>query len=149
MTKDVLITISGLQMTDGENNDIEMIMAGNYYLKNGKHYITYEEVMEGFSGVVKNTIKIQPDSMDIIKTGITNVHMTFEKNKKRLTCYATPIGGLMVGLDTKTISVDEMEDRLTVKVEYSLDINYQHVSECSIKVDVRSRSRAQIKLLEH
>lgn len=148
MTKDVLITISGSQLLDGENSDIEMITAGNYYLKNGKHYITYKEVMEGFAGVVKNTIKIQPGSMDIIKTGLTNVHMTFEKDKKRLTCYATPVGGLMVGLDTKAISVDEGEDALMVKVEYSLDINYQHISECSIMVDVRSRSHAQVKLLE-
>ena len=84
MTKDVLITISGSQVTDGENSDVEMIIAGTYYLKNGKHYVTYEEVMEGYGGVVRNTIKIQPDSMDIIKTGQTNVHMTFEKHKKRL-----------------------------------------------------------------
>ena len=69
MTKDVLITISGSQVTDGENSDVEMIIAGTYYLKNGKHYVTYEEVMEGYGGVVRNTIKIQPDSMDIIKTG--------------------------------------------------------------------------------
>ncbi len=34
MTKDVLITISGSQLLDGENSDIEMITAGNYYLKN-------------------------------------------------------------------------------------------------------------------
>ena len=54
----------------------------------------------------------------------------------------------MVGLDTKAISVDEGEDALMVKVEYSLDINYQHISECSIMVDVRSRSHAQVKLLE-
>lgn len=148
MTKDVLITISGSQITDGENSDVEMITAGTYYLKNGKHYVTYEEVMEGYGGVVKNTIKIQPDSMDIIKTGQTNVHMTFEKHKKRLTCYATPIGGLMVGLDTKNISVDEKEDSLMVKVEYSLDINYQHISECSIMVDIQSRSSAHVKLLE-
>ena len=89
MTKDVLITISGVQLTDGESGDVEMITTGAYYQKNGKHYILYDEVLEGYEGVIRNTIKIQPDSMDIIKTGVTNVHMTFERNKKRLTCYAT------------------------------------------------------------
>ena len=91
MTKDVLITISGMQMIDGDNSDIEMITTGAYYMKNGKHYITYDEVLEGYEGKIRNLIKIQPDSMDIIKSGLTNVHMTFEKNKKRLTCYATPM----------------------------------------------------------
>lgn len=146
MTKDVLITISGVQMADGDNSDVEMITAGVYYQKNGKHYITYDEVMEGYDGIVRNLIKIQPDSMDIIKSGLTNVHMTFEKNKKRLTCYATPMGDMMVGLNTKSISVDEQEDSLKVSVEYSLDINYQHISECNIQVDIQSRSHAQVHL---
>lgn len=84
--------------------------------------------------------------MDIIKSGLTNVHMTFEKNKKRLTCYATPMGDMMVGLNTKSISVDEQEDSLKVSVEYSLDINYQHISECNIQVDIQSRSHAQVHL---
>ena len=50
MTKDVLITISGIQMMDEEDSDVEMIVRGDYYQKNGKHYILYEEVMEGFEG---------------------------------------------------------------------------------------------------
>lgn len=146
MTKDVLITISGVQMADGDNSDVEMITAGVYYQKNGKHYVTYDEVMEGYDGIVRNLIKIQPDSMDIIKSGLTNVHMTFEKNKKRLTCYATPMGDMMVGLNTKSISVDEQEDSLKVSIQYSLDINYQHISECNIQVDIQSRSHAQVHL---
>ena len=124
MTKDVLITISGMQMIDGDNSDIEMITTGAYYMKNGKHYITYDEVLEGYEGKIRNLIKIQPDSMDIIKSGLTNVHMTFEKNKKRLTCYATLLGDMMVGLSTRSIHVSEKEDSLNVLVEYSLDINY-------------------------
>lgn len=147
MTKDVLITISGMQMIDGDNSDIEMITTGAYYRKNGKHYITYEEILEGYEGKIRNLIKIQPNSMDIIKSGLTNVHMSFEKNKKRLTCYATPMGDMMVGLSTKSILVSEQEDNLNVKVEYSLDINYEHISECNIQVDIQSRSQAQVNLL--
>ena len=66
MTKDVLITISGMQMIDGDNSDIEMITTGAYYMKNGKHYITYDEVLEGYEGKIRNLIKIQPDSMTLL-----------------------------------------------------------------------------------
>lgn len=138
MTKDVLITIRGSQLMNGENDDIEMIVKGAYYQKNRKHYLIYEEVLDGFKGVVKNVIKIQPDSVDIIKTGVTNVHMTFERNKKHLTCYATPLGGMMIGLNTREISVAEEEEEIAIRIQYSLDINYEHVSDCSIAVDVRS-----------
>ena len=47
MTKDVLISISGLQFAEGENSEpVEVITSGSYYKKNGKHYILYDEVAE-------------------------------------------------------------------------------------------------------
>ena len=55
MTKEVLLTIKGLQFTtdageeeNGSPEPMEVITAGNYYKKNGKHYIMYDEVMEGY-----------------------------------------------------------------------------------------------------
>ncbi|HJB07736.1 MAG TPA: DUF1934 domain-containing protein [Candidatus Enterocloster faecavium] len=138
MTKDVLITISGVQMLDEEDADVEMVTRGDYYQKNGKHYILYDEVMEGFDGRVRNVIKISPDSVDIIKQGAASAHMQFEKNKKNLSCYTTPLGDLMIGIQANRISIDEGEDHLKINVEYSLDINYQHASECNISVNVQS-----------
>ncbi len=138
MTKDVLITISGIQMMDEDDMDIEMMVRGDYYQKNGKHYILYEEMLEGFTGTVKNIIKISPDSMDIIKKGIANTHMQFEKDKKNLSCYNTPMGDMVVGIQARDIRINEQPDRLTVDVEYSLDINYEHLSDCSIRVGVQS-----------
>ena len=89
MTQDVLLTISGLHdmasadpEENEENEPIEVITPASYYWKNGKHYILYDEVMEGIPGVVKNKIKITgEDSMEIMKSGITNAHMVFEKNQ--------------------------------------------------------------------
>ena len=44
MTKDVLITICGIQKRDGETDEpIETVTPGEYYFRNGKHYILYEE----------------------------------------------------------------------------------------------------------
>ena len=70
MTKDVLLSIRGLQFVAREEEDIEpveMITAGDYYKKNGKHYIMYDEVMEGFDGNTRNIIKLTEDSLDITK----------------------------------------------------------------------------------
>ena len=125
MTKDVLITISGIQMIDEEDSDVEMIVRGDYYQKNGKHYILYEEMMEGFTGKVKNVIKISPSGMDII-------------NKKNLSCYTTPLGDMVVGIQANRIKINEEPDSLLVNVDYSLDINYEHLSDCSIRLDVQS-----------
>ena len=138
MTKDVLITISGVHTLDHEDSDVEMIVRGDYYQKNGKHYILYEEMLEGMEEKVKNVIKISPSSMDIIKKGAASSHMLFEKNKKNLSCYSTPMGNLVIGIQANRFYVEEQEDSIKVNVDYSLDINYEHMSDCRICVDVQS-----------
>ena len=138
MTRDVLITISGIQMIDEDDSDVEMMVRGDYYQKNGKHYILFEEMMEGFEGKVKNVIKVSGRGIDIIKRGIANVHMQFEKNKKNLACYTTPLGDMVVGIQANKIRINEEPDSLKVDIDYSLDVNYEHLSECSIRVDVQS-----------
>ena len=147
MTKEVLVTVSGLQSMGGESDEIQVITPGNYYRKNGKHYIIYDEMIEGYSNPVKNTIKVGEDVIDVIKHGISNVHMVFEKDKKRVTSYTTPMGEMMIGLSTNNIQVEEREDALNVQVSYSLDINYEHISECSIVVNVQSKGQAAVDLM--
>lgn len=147
MTRDVLIRISGLQRMDEDNLDnVEVITTGDYFMKNGKHYVIYDEVLEGFDGSVRNTVKISPDMMDIQRKGIMRSHMIFEQDKKSTTRYETPMGEMVLEISTNQIILDEAEDRLQVKVDYSLDINYDHVSDCSIVMDIWSKEKAQLGL---
>ena len=52
MTQEVLLTISGLHQMefmengDEENEPIEVITPASYYLKNDRHYVIYDEVVE-------------------------------------------------------------------------------------------------------
>ncbi len=141
MTKDVLVKISGLQFGEEIEDDepVEIITTGNYYKKNGKHYILYDEVQEGFDGVTKNVIKLNDDFMDVTKRGATNVHMMFEKNKKNLSYYSTPYGNLLVGINATDVKVSETEDNIDIKVDYKLEVNYEHLAECTITMSVMSK----------
>ena len=49
MTRDVLVSVSGIQLAEDDSNEVEMITAGDYFWKNGSHYIIYDEVQEGGS----------------------------------------------------------------------------------------------------
>lgn len=146
MTKDVLVSISGMHivviagMTDEENEAIEVVTPANYYCRNGKHYIVYDEVMEGTSGTTKNKIKITgTDSIEIMKTGISNAHMIFEKNKKNLTYYQTPFGQMLVGVNTKNMEIKVTDDNIGVNVDYELDINHEPLADCKIKMEIFSK----------
>lgn len=146
MTRDVLIKISGLQRMDHDDDNVEVITTGDYFLKNGRHYVIYDEVVDGLGGNVRNTVKISPDAMDIRKQGAVGAHMVFELDKKNQTRYVTPMGELVVEISTNRIKMEEQEDRLSVSVDYSLDINYEHMSDCSITMDICSREKATLEL---
>ena len=144
MTKDILVKISGMQFTAdseeaNEPEPVEIIAPGEYYFKNGKHYIIYDEFMEGFDSVTKNVLKLKNDSLEITKRGSSNVHMIFEKDKKNLTCYTTPFGNLMMGIDARRILIEESEEEIYAQVEYALDINYEHLADCTIQLRVQPK----------
>lgn len=147
MTKEVIVSISGLQFAeDGTNEPVEVITAGDYYNKNGKHYIVYDEVMEGFEGTTKNRIKLADDLLDITKKGISNVHMIFEKDKKNLTYYYTPFGSILIGIDAKQIEIKEEEHNIDVTVDYELEVNYEHLADCKIHMNIRSKEAGDFRI---
>lgn len=140
MTKDVIVTICGLQNgpeTDGE--PIEMIVAGEYFYKNNKHYILYDEVMEGESQITKNRIKVSNGQMELVKSGAVNVHMTFEEHVKHVSNYATPYGTLAMGINTKQVVMKETEHELDIFAEYAMEMNYEFVADCNISINVKSK----------
>lgn len=147
MTKDVLVTISGLQYAaDSENEPLEVITSGDYYKKNGKHYVIYDEVMEGFEGTTRNIIKLNDEFLDITKKGVNNVHMMFEKNRKNISYYYTPYGSLLIGIDARAVEVSETEHDINVKVDYALEVNYEHMADCSITMNIKSKDAGDFKI---
>ena len=148
MTKEVIITICGLQngpQTDGE--PIEMTTVGEYYYKNNKHYILYEEVIEGESITTKNRIKVAPGMMELTKNGAVNVHMMFEENKKHITQYYTPYGALSMGIDTKQVVIEEDEDIMRVSAAYGLEMNHEFLANCDIAITIQSKGKKEFKLV--
>lgn len=143
MTKDVLVLISGLQFEINEDEAIEVISAGEYYFRNEKHFIQYDEVSSeenGLGGITKNILKISEGQVEILKKGSSNVHMIFQENKKNMTYYNTPYGNLLVGIYTTSIKNTILEDKIVTKIQYSLEVNYTHVSECKITMQILSKS---------
>ena len=83
MTKEVMISIRGIQFDNGQDGEkIESIQMGEYYLKNNTHYILFDEVIEGMEEPVKSMIKFKKGEMHLNKKGPINVTMDFWKIKK-------------------------------------------------------------------
>ena len=141
MTKDVLISIAGLQFEAEAEDAVEVISRGEYYKKNGKHYLVYDELSEEEQAVSKCLLKISEQKVELTKKGSTNVHILFEEGKANMTYYNTPYGDLMLGITTHKIRIKEEEQLLELSLQYAIDMNYQHVSECELSVRVEPVDR--------
>ncbi|MCH5259548.1 MAG: DUF1934 domain-containing protein [Lachnospiraceae bacterium] len=148
MTREVLLTLQGLQFDQREEDadKIETVTVGDYYKKNGKHYVIYEEITEGFSQPTKNRLKFSEDMLELSRNGLVNMHMVFQENKKNLTNYNTPFGQILIGIDTKKIQIKEQKDNIVVDVDYSLDVNYEFLSDCHIKISICSKENSSFSL---
>ena len=139
MDKDVWVSVAGLQFgANPEGDRIEIMTPGSYYKKKDKHYLMYDEIMEGSDEVTKNVVRFDGDMLSISTSGFANVEMVFEKNKRNMTNYVTPYGSLLVGIDTDNIDIRESEDVINIDIDYALDINYEHLANCKIKMEIKN-----------
>ncbi len=139
MDKDVWVSVAGLQFGDNPDGEkIEIFTPGSYYKKNNHHYVLYDEIGEGADEVTKNVVRFDGDMLSISKSGFTNVEMVFEKNKRSMTNYVTPYGTLLVGIDTDNIDIRENDDSIDIDIDYALDINYEHLANCRIKMEIKN-----------
>ena len=140
MNKDVLIHVRGLQMMNvGDDQEpIEIIVPGQYYFRNGSHYLRYEEILDEGAKPTVNYIKMSTKGMEVRKQGLVNVHMVFEQGKKNMTYYTTPYGTLEMGIAATGMELEETEDGINMTVDYSLDMNEEHVADCCLSVTAQS-----------
>ena len=77
MQKEVLIHVRGLQMMDaqGDQEPIEIVVAGQYYFRNGSHYLRYEELLDETAEPTINYIKVSGKGLEVSKKGLVNVPM--------------------------------------------------------------------------
>lgn len=148
MNKDVLLSIRGLHFASSANasEPVEVITPAQYYLKNGKHYILYDEFDEDHTEVTKVTMKITDLSVEISKKGMVTTSMLFEKGQKNVSYYSTPFGSFMIGIVTDRIDFKEEESEFSLNIDYLLEANYEPVSDCSLEVHITDKDSGRFSL---
>ncbi len=146
MNKDVLVTISGtqIQCVDAEGNeyeDVEVVSPASYFFKDGLHYIFYEEMHEGISGVTKNRILLKEDEfLEITKKGVTNSVMRFDWDESEATEYETPFGNMQVGITLHNMNCIIQDEKIEVFVQYELAIDLEAFAECKVAIKVCNKT---------
>ena len=142
MEKEVLIHVKGLHMLDTQDGEepIEIVVPGEYYFRNGSHYLRYEELLEDQGDPTINYIKISSRGMEVRKKGVVNTHMVFEQGKRNMALYTTPFGTLEMGISATSLELQESDGRIDMKVNYSLDMNQEHVADWCLDIHAQTKN---------
>ena len=139
MTRDVMVSVSGIHTVDGESGDVAVVTSGIYYKKNGKHYIIYDEFQDGLERAIRCTIKLYDRKAEIIRGGDVRAHMEFEVGKTTVNCYSTPFGEIILTISTFDMEVREEEDSVRAEILYSLEMNSVKTSDSRVVIEARSK----------
>ena len=144
MTKDVILTISGLHDTDGEADaPIETMTPAQYYMKNGKHYIVYDEILDGLEGTLKSTIKFTEKQVELIRNGAASARMLFQPGQEHMVIYQTPMGPLSISLYTEDMEISVEEEKISLRIDYSLKTEDVVVSESTVNISICPKEHAR------
>lgn len=139
MKDKVLIRVKSETYSDEAGDCLEINYIGEISRVNGNIYVQYEEMTEGESRMTKNLVKIYPDKgcVAITKRGPITAHMEFCTGQRTHTFYETPFGAVNMGIYTREADIDASGESIKILLDYSIESNYQIVSECRVSMEIK------------
>ena len=137
MTKDVIISVEGKQIVDGEEDVNETIAQGTYYNRGGKHYIIYDTYDD--DSKIENMIKFNEDIVEVSRKGEITGKLIYEAGKKKRSLYTTPVGDMLMELDTHDINIDCRDEKIEAQIFYEIFVEGDKVSDNEVKIIVKEK----------
>lgn len=139
MREKVIVSIRGIHQGEADDS-VEVVSMGEMLKKEDAIYVSYEEASDEADGtdceIVKSLMKVKPGQVEIIKKGPAETHMIFVEGKDTMSYYSTPFGELEVVIHTKRLACVEMDNGVHIELEYALEVNAAHMSDCNVDIKV-------------
>lgn len=126
--KDIMLKIIGKQITtDSEEEQLEFVTEGKYYVKDDSVYLLYNE--SEFSGMegCTTSLKITGDKIKMKRYGESialDTEIEFEKGKRFKGYYDTPYGSVEMEVLTNDVvnRIEKTEGRGTLNIDYHISL---------------------------
>lgn len=138
MDKNVIISVKGTQLDmENEMNKLELVTEGKYYKKDNSYYVTYAETeVTGMEGTT-TTLKIRDNTVTLMRFGIVNSQMVFEKGQKHVSYYDTAYGAFTVGVIANEVDVKIDDNSAEIKVGYQVEVDNNSTGLNNFSISVR------------
>ena len=135
----VTVVTSGFQKDlNGKQERVAHLVEGQYYFRNKKHYIKYDDSSMDQENVIATTIKTDGGSLAIFRRGAVDTEMTFSKGEKSRSMYHTPYGPMELEINTRKLEIcmDEVEACGEIDLCYDLQVNGMPVGDYELHIKI-------------
>ena len=140
MEENVIISIRGSQLYEGQAPDVTELVTGGTLRREKEGYtIAYQETeLTGLEGTTTK-LRIEGPKVTLLRQGNVNSQMVFEVGRKHLSMYETPYGALAVGIETRRMknTVDEAGGEL--EIDYAIEIDNLLAGKSQFQLNVKKK----------
>lgn len=127
--KEVYLTITSEQFeTEDDVQQMKSAYPARYAKKDQNYYLFYKESTEEGTEDISVRVVLENKKLCVMRSGAVSANLSYELDRETESVYETPYGQILLGIKTTYLSVEERNDKLTIKVEYSLKMNGVHTS---------------------
>ncbi|WP_338752059.1 DUF1934 domain-containing protein [Bacillus sp. FJAT-52991] len=105
---------------DGEKEDYELTLSGEFYEKSSAFFLKYDEVQE--EGTIHTIVKFSENEALILRSGAVKMRLPFHLTEQRNGSYDSPYGALLLSTQTNTLVHECTYNQQTV--QGILKLNY-------------------------
>ena len=150
MERNIYISIRGVHSMglNPEREDVEVVTPGKYYERNGKQYLTYEDMREDGKRA-RATVKVDGRCVLITQPTPYGANLCFEEGKRTNLIYNTPFGIIEMGVTTNSLVMDLNEHSWKIHVNYTLDLDGQDAGRHDVHILAQERKgESHIRLVQ-
>ncbi|MBQ1416999.1 MAG: DUF1934 domain-containing protein [Selenomonas sp.] len=140
----VKVVTSGFQKDlKGKREKVAHLAEGQYYFRNNKHYVKYDDSDLDKENVIATTIKTDGGKLTIFRRGAVDTEMIFLHGEMTRTSYHTPYGHMELEINTRQleINMDEARGQGEIDLFYDLAVNGSPVGEYELHIKISNAGK--------
>lgn len=138
----VILKVEGSQTdSSGETTNLQFVSEGQYYQKNGISYVLYNEAIAGGMDGTKTLLKINGDSIGVVRRGSVQQEQFFANGAQSISLYKTPYGAIDMSVRTKNINIDKGAISSSIHICYELAIGNKWQSDNELNIEITAADK--------
>ena len=124
MEKNMVLTFkSEIDNEETGRDKVEFVTVADFVKKNNKYYVTFTDLDEFETNNIKTTLKIEKDTVTMLRFGEKSSQLVFKEGSKYDSHYETPYGAFSLSVMSNDVTIDIDDNGGNLSLSYDMYFN--------------------------